>query len=148
MKKILILITIIFSITGISFAESNADFSTRIFNELDMNKDKVIDKNDLQKFSKKEFDASDIDKNGLVSKNEFFEFVCKKSCDSGECECKNYKNKEELSYMKDFWDKTDSNKDGNITFAEKLEDDLNTFYSLDSNGDGKIVKEDLDAQFF
>ncbi len=149
MKKILFTLFFIFSIfIQYSFADENDDFVKQVFTELDMNRDGVIDKKDMQKFSKKEFNLMDKNKDGVVSKEEFFDFVCKKSCKQGNCECESHANKENLDYLKEYWDRIDKNGDGQITFQEKLNSDLDDFYSLDSNGDEKITKDEVEAQLY
>ena len=120
----------------------------KTFEKLDVNKDKVIDETDISEASKNDFELSDKNNDGILSKDEFFERICNESCDNGECECKNYSNKEDLSYMKEYWNIIDSDKNGNISLQEKLQDDLNNFYLLDTDKDGKVYKEDLAAQFY
>ena len=149
MKKILFTLFFVFStLIQYSFADENDDFAKRVFTELDMNHDGIIDKNDMQKFSKKEFNLMDKNKDGTVSKEEFFNFVCEKSCKQGNCECQNYTNKESLDYLEEYWDRIDKNDDGQITFQEKLSNDLDDFYNLDADGNGKITKEEIEAQLY
>ena len=150
MKKILIsLFIILVSVQPlIANEEDPAGFVRKVFNELDMNKDNIIDKKDIEKFSSKEFKLMDANKNNLISKNEFFEFVCTKSCNEGNCECKSYKNKEDLDYLKEYWDRIDANADGNITSQEKLNADMDSFYSLDSNNDGRLDDADIEKQLY
>lgn len=149
MKKIVTIVFLIFiSLTQLATADQEKDFVDEIFRELDINKDGIIDKNDIQKFSKKEFDLMDTNKDGIISKKEFFTFVCDKNCNTGNCECKNYKNKADLDYMVEYWERIDRNSDGNIIFQEKLEADLDNFYSLDFDGNGKITRTEVEAQLY
>lgn len=149
MKKILFTLFFVFSLFfQHSIADENDDFVKQVFFELDINRDGIIDKNDIQKYSKKEFTLMDNDKDGIISKEEFFEFVCEKSCKQGNCECKSHANKENLDYLKEYWDRIDKNGDGQINFQEKLDGDLDNFYSLDANADGKITKEEIEAQLY
>ncbi len=149
MKKILFTLFFVFSASlQYSIADENDDFVKQVFTELDVNRDGIIDKNDIQKFSKKEFKLMDKNKDGVISKEEFFEFVCEKSCKQGNCECKSHANKENLDYLKEYWERTDKNGDGQITFQEKLDGDLDNFYSLDSNSNEKITKEEIEAQLY
>lgn len=150
MKKLLISLFIVLSLVQLSIAneEDPKAFVEKVFDELDMNRDNIIDKKDIEKFSSKEFKLMDKNNNNLISKNEFFEFVCTKSCNEGNCECKNYKNKEDLDYLKEYWDRIDANNDGNITAQEKLNADMDSFYSLDSNNDGKLDSTDIEKQLY
>lgn len=129
-------------------ADEISNFVDQVFEKLDINKDGIIDKKDIQKYSKSDFELMDTDKDGKISKNEFFEFVCNKSCNQGNCECKNYKNKEDLDYMADYWQRTDRNKDGYISFEEKFEADMDNFVSLDYNGDGKVTRDEVESQMY
>lgn len=124
------------------------DFVNQVFAELDVNKDGIINKKDIEKFSQREFVLIDTNKDNIISKEEFFEFVCNKSCKQGNCECKNYKNKEDLFYLKEYWYRIDSNKDDTISREEKLGVDLDSFYSLDYNNDGKITREEVEKQLY
>ena len=131
------------------FAEIEPDdFVNKIFAELDINKDGIINKKDIEKFFQREFILIDTNKDNTISKDEFFEFVCDKSCKSGNCECKDYENKEDLPYLKEYWSRMDSNKDGIISKDEKLKVDLDSFYSLDYNGDGKITRDEVEKQLY
>lgn len=148
MKKILILFFIYTMGLGFSYADDARHFADQIFKELDVNKDGTIDKQDIEKFSRSEFNAMDKNKDKVVSKNEFFTFVCDKSCREGNCECKEYRDKENLDYLREYWKQIDKNSDGVITYEEKLEKDLESFYNLDINGDGKITREEIETQFY
>ncbi|MDD2840092.1 MAG: hypothetical protein PHY80_03105 [Rickettsiales bacterium] len=150
MKKFLIslLIILVFMQLSIANEEDPNVFVKKVFDELDMNRDGSIDKKDIEKFSTKEFKLMDIDNNILISKNEFFNFVCTKSCNEGNCECKSYKNKENLEYLKEYWDRIDADGNGNITTQEKFNADMDSFYSLDSNNDGKLDSADIEKQLY
>jgi Ca2+-binding EF-hand superfamily protein len=128
--------------------EDTGVFVEKVFKELDINRDNVIDKQDIEKFSEKEFKLIDTNKDSIITKNEFFDFVCTKSCNDGNCECRSYNNKEDLDYLKEYWDRIDTNNDGNISYQEKLNADLDSFYSLDSNNDGKLDKADIEKQLY
>lgn len=147
--KLFIFTFLFFSFCQFTFAEIEPDdFVNKIFAELDINKDGIINKKDIEKFSQREFILIDTNKDNVISKEEFFEFVCDKSCKSGNCECKDYKNKEDLAYLKEYWYRMDSNKDGSISKEEKLGVDLDSFYSLDYDGDGKITRDEVEKQLY
>lgn len=149
MKKFFLCLLSFLCLAQPSIADEDPEaFVKKVFEELDMNKDGIINKKDIEKFSKKEFILMDTNSNLLISKNEFFEFVCTKSCNEGNCECKNYKNKEDLEYLKEYWNRIDANGDGNITPEEKLSADMDSFYSLDSNGDNKLDNSDIEKQLY
>ena len=57
--KIIILCFIFIFFNNI-YAEDNNEFVIQFFNEVDINIDGVVDKNDIKKFSKKEFDIMDV----------------------------------------------------------------------------------------
>ncbi len=146
MKKIFFTLLIIFFIpTSFTIAEENEGFVEQFFKELDMNKDGVITKQDIQKYSKKEFELMDTDKNGKVSQNEFFIFVCKKSCTQDNCDCDI---NSDFSYITEYYYRVDSNNDGEITYQEKLDSDTEDFYNFDLNHDGKITKDEVEAQLY
>ena len=42
----------------------------------------------------------------------------------------------------------DTNKDGSISKEEKLGVDLDSFYSLDDNSDGKITRDEVEKQLY
>lgn len=147
MKKILILFFYMAGV-GFSYADDVKSFADQIFKELDVNGDGTIDKKDIEKFSKREFHAMDKNGDRVVSKDEFFTFVCDKSCKEGNCECKEYKDKENLDYLREYWKQIDKNSDGVITYEEKLEKDLESFYNLDIDGNGKITREEIETQFY
>lgn len=149
MKKIFFALFLIYlTLIQYSIANENEAFVKQIFAELDINHDGIIDKNDVQKFSKKEFKLMDKNNNGIISKTEFFEFVCKKSCEHGNCECESHANKENLDYLSDYWNEIDKNKDNQITFQEKLETDLDNFYTLDTDANGKVTKDEVETQLY
>lgn len=150
MKNFIISLLIVLSLTQPSIAneEDPKAIVKKIFDELDMNRDNIIDKKDIEKFSSKEFKLMDKNGDNLISKDEFFEFVCTKSCNEGNCECKSYKNKEDLYYLKEYWDRIDANNDENITPQEKLNADMDSFYSQDSNNDGKLDSADIEKQLY
>ena len=138
-----------FFLIQFSFADEDPQaFVKKVFDELDMNRDGIIDKKDINKFSKNEFVLMDKNKNQLISKNEFFEFVCTKSCNEGNCECKDYKKKWDLEYLREYWERIDADNNGNITPEEKLNADMDSFYSLDSNGDNKLDQTDIEKQLY
>ena len=133
---------------GPAFAEEEKEFARRIMDELDVDKKGYANKKDIEVFSRKEFIAMDKNKNNLVSKEEFFEYVCDKSCKEGNCECKSYKNKQDLSYINEYWNRVDADGNGSINRQEKLANDMETFYNLDYDGNGKITKEEIEAQLY
>lgn len=147
--KLSIFTFLFFNFCQFVFAEIEPnDFVNQVFAELDANKDGIINKKDIEKFSQREFVLIDINKDNAISKDEFFEFVCDKSCKTGNCECKDYKNKEDLPYLKEYWYRMDTNKDGSISKEEKLGVDLDSFYSLDDNSDGKITRDEVEKQLY
>ena len=149
MKKIFLgVFVILLSLTSVSFAGEESEFAKKMMKELDIENKGYAIKKDMEVFSQKEFRAMDINSDGLVSADEFFEYVCEKSCQEGNCECKSYKNKKDIDYMKEYWNRVDKDASGTVTYQEKLESDMETFYGLDYDGDGKITKEEMEAQFY
>ena len=67
--KIIILCFIFIFFNNI-YAEDNNEFVIQFFNEVDINIDGVVDKNDIKKFSKKEFDIMDINKDEQITIDE------------------------------------------------------------------------------
>ena len=51
-------------------------------------------------------------------------------------------------YIKEFWDVMDKNRDGKITFEEKLDSDMENFFIMDLNGDGIISRDEVEAQLY
>ena len=127
---------------------NNNNYLEQYFLELDINQNGRIDKKDIEKFSKKEFISMDINKDDILSRDEFFEYICKKNCTKKYCDCKNTLKIDDTEYIKEFWDTMDKNKDGKITFEEKLEADIENFFIMDINGDNIISREEVEAQLY
>ena len=145
--KIIILCFIFIFFNNI-YAEDNNEFVIQFFNEVDINIDGVVDKNDIKKFSKKEFDIMDVNEDNIVSKNKFIQFICNKNCQQKKCNCSNVNNIDDKDEILEFWYKLDKNKDDTITYQEKLEYDLENFYIMDINKDGKITIDEVEAQLY
>ncbi len=146
MKKIFFIsLCAFFILNGFIVSDENDDFVNQFFKELDINKDGIIDKKDIQKYSKREFELMDTDKNGTVSQIEFFIFVCKKSCTESICNCDP---NSDFSYLQEYYDKVDSNMDGEITYQEKLDSDAEDFYNFDANHNGKITRDEVEAKLY
>ena len=146
MKKIIFVSFFLFGlITNFALAEENDGFVAQFFKELDINKDGIIDKRELQRHSKKEFNLMDTDKNNIISKREFFVFICKKSCTEADCKCEEAT---DFSEINEYFDIIDVNHDGEITYQEKLSSDTEEFHNFDANHDGKIKKEEVEAKLY
>ena len=90
----------------------------------------------------------DVDKDNIVSKNEFIQFICNKNCQQEKCNCTNINNIDDKDEILEFWYKLDKNEDDTITYQEKLEYDLENFYIMDINKDGKITIDEVEAQLY
>lgn len=156
MQKILLLIMALLLTTYNIYAENdiendshnNNNYLEQYFLELDINKNGRIDKKDIEKFSKNEFNSMDINKDNILTKEEFFEYICKKNCTKKPCDCKNLLKIDDTEYIKEFWDVMDKNKDGKITFEEKLDSDMENFFIMDLNGDSIISRDEVEAQLY
>lgn len=156
MQKILLLIMALLLTTYNIYAENdiendshnNNNYLEQYFLELDINKNGRIDKKDIEKFSKNEFNSMDMNKDNVLTKEEFFEYICKKNCTKKSCDCKNLLKIDDTEYIKEFWDVMDKNKDGKITFEEKLDSDMENFFIMDLNGDGIISRDEVEAQLY
>lgn len=148
--KIFKIITLYFIFVFLNniYAEDNHEFVIQFFNEVDINRDGVVDKSDIKKFSKKEFDIMDVNKDNIVSKDEFIQFICNKNCQQEKCNCTNINNIDDKDEILEFWYKLDKNEDDTITYQEKLEYDLENFYIMDINKDGKITIDEVEAQLY
>lgn len=148
--KIFKIITLYFIFVFLNniYAEDNHEFVIQFFNEVDINRDGVVDKSDIKKFSKKEFDIMDVNKDNIVSKDEFIQFICNKNCQQAKCNCTNINNIDDKDEILEFWYKLDKNEDDTITYQEKLEYDLENFDIMDINKDGKITIDEVEAQLY
>ena len=148
--KIFKIITLYFIFVFLNniYAEDNHEFVIQFFNEVDINRDGVVDKSDIKKFSKKEFDIMDVNKDNIVSKDEFIQFICNKNCQQEKCNCTNINNIDDKDEILEFWYKLDKNEDDTITYQEKLEYDLENFYIMDINKDEKITIDEVEAQLY
>lgn len=129
-------------------ATETENLATRMFNELDLNKDGKITLEEMKAFSQREFKIMDKKNKEKILREEFFEFSCDKSCRYGNCECKEYKDKSKLDYMQQYWNRLDRDSKGYITVEDKYRSDLEDFATMDTQRKGYLTKKDFESQFY
>lgn len=118
-------------------ATEKGNMKTKMFNEIDADKDGLISKKEHKKFMETRFEELDKNKDSVLAKDEF---IIKnnnknKNVKSAECPFRGGKAFESL----------DKNTDGKITKKEFAKTKEEHFKEMDANKDGKISLEEFSS---
>lgn len=119
---------ILLGVSGCAGKFGHGNYENKMFSKYDKNQDGFVDKNEYFAVSSSRFERADTNNDGKVSKEEAQNtFIAKIFPEK----------------IETWFNETDLNKDGYISYKEMKQKSKNEFLAQDINNDGKLSKEEM-----